>query len=548
MGKHFTKSVLLIALLLIPLSIVGCEDVVTPQGRDYSKGVQLVASTNQSKRLMGINHLEKASTDKAFIELEKLANDPDIVIRRAAIDAYIRGKKENALPFLITLLDETDEVLLGYIKDAIRAVYNDQQDVVLAIFNSQERDQKSKALKAMGITQDDFFIDILAMNIEDSANYQVQVAATEALGNYDSDIANKFLKKAFDSKYAKIKIIAIENLKKNGTPENTDLLIKTLSDPNHKIVEASVMALKENGNSDAVSALLEAANRQKSNKPLLESISKTLSVLAEDKNIPVITDYLSTSNKEIRLMIVRAAAAVSKKPWADEILAIATNNDMPEVASLALSSIDGETGDSTINALLQSLYDNTPEIRQKAIISLSKVPDAHHYRMEFERKLNDSNKNVKISTIHALGNVDSSWAIDFLEREFMIGEKEEVLAAAHGLTSFNNNARTAKILARKVGDKDSDVADAAAMAIGNLNNMWAKAILIDLLKHSSSTVRFRAIKALETMGDFSTVGALELKTKDPDKKVANAAMQAVKSIVKRKQAKDTMKSIYQPRK
>ncbi len=252
---------------------------------------------------------------------------------------------------------------------------------------------------------------------------------------------------------------------------------------------------------------------------------------------------LNDSGESIRAEAARWLGQYTSEAALEPLRELALNDSSTKVrsrAAYALAYI--EPGLETLNALgkpgyetlLAALSDNELSVRLRVIWALGQMKSVAAIRslaniVESET----ANYHEKQTAAEALGNIGDNDAIDTLVTAMQFDRHEGVRAAAAEAVGKLGNRRSVQFLIHALHDDvELTVRASAAKGLKHLGETSATEPLIVALSDSSTDVRFRAVEALEVVGDARAVEALEQLIADEQngKQVRQAAERTLAAL------------------
>lgn len=535
--NFFLLSIIVVFSLLLTTSCDNTSKFVKDQ-MIFNKGVGLYNSSLAHNRVEAIECFSKVKDKKSMEYIKKSLSDKDAIVRVAAINTLTRIEQINALKYLLDMLSEKDTRVLEAAKHNLILL----KGQIIPVFNKYGYINDVNIIKAMGIIADKSFITVLGDIVVKSKFLYLKKEAIIALSKIDDPIAQEYVYLALKDPNPQVVINAINSLKKDGNFRLVQLMGPLLMSDNLKIKQAVVNALTENNNDEAVPILINSLIDPNSDNMLNESIRKSLSSLVTKRTLPLLINVLNGDTKiQAKYAVLMSAIDSQATDWPDQVILTAVRSDMPEIKTAAMAGLNRDKSDISLKELLNGIRSSDTSTRINAIVTLSKNPKANEYKEKFLELLKDSNFEVRLTTIKSLSNIKRDWVFATLKQLLESQYNENIsVAAAESLGSFQNTPEVANLLSKALRDNRYSVASASSKALVSMGGAKAKFILINNLGDKSVNIRLLSIRALETLGDYSAIGALQRLTSDSVPEIRHAAQKAITSIEKRKAIRDNM--------
>ena len=233
--------------------------------------------------------------------------------------------------------------------------------------------------------------------------------------------------------------------------------------------------------------------------------------------------------------------AVSTAPQVGERTNIDKLSDPdPMVRRNAIIYLGSEKKKSSVARLLIMLDDENAEVRRAAINALAAIGDSRAAGPLMDKFKKETNINIKMNIIIALGELKSAAAIPLLKTVLKDPYPAFRNEAVHAFGKINS-VETYKDIVGMLNDEAEGVRVRAADVVGKLKLRSAETLLIKNLKDPVAVVRQACAKAMGEVGQVSSMVELEKLLEDKNESVVAAAKDAIEKIRKRSAEKKTSK-------
>ncbi|MBI4650010.1 HEAT repeat domain-containing protein [Candidatus Desantisbacteria bacterium] len=523
----------------------------------------------------------KEAVEILLKQIKNVKNN-DIHIRNLIIEILGKTKNKDAVPVLISLLENKDTAY--YAISALGEIGDERAVIPL----------------------------IKSLNIFDSGKF-----IEEILKKFNSIPVEAIINLYSEEKNNNIKVLIIEILSEIRNKQTLDLfmLITAFGDNNKNVRKAVTIALAKSNNKQVVSLLISAikdadgetqeaiidgltAIGEPSIPPLMEELKNKKSVVRKVAAIVLANLNVKFNNDEERVWFFISDSRYYKavkfgKIAVDPLIFAYINyepyymNDKNEIIK-TLNKINDENISERLVALLKDGNKKNREaainiIREinndlaidplitlledcelSAIKRLGEIRDKRAVNPLIKLIKNDST-DIKIASIQALGEIGDTQAVEPLIDVFKNDLNKYVLMTVRAalsklkkndepvlnyFTPFTQNkdkdlrvyaARSlgnagdkdaADILINMLKDKEISVRDSAAEALGKIGDKRAVEPLITLLKNDTTNIILTSIQALEKLNDKRAINPIVevLKDTNKDKKIKEYAGKALKNI------------------
>ncbi|MFA5362482.1 MAG: HEAT repeat domain-containing protein [Candidatus Omnitrophota bacterium] len=189
----------------------------------------------------------------------------------------------------------------------------------------------------------------------------------------------------------------------------------------------------------------------------------------------------------------------------------------------------GTIGDARgVPALTEAMQDTSPEVRETSAAALGKIKDSRALPALIEG-LNDEQPAVRKNSAEALGKINDPSATTGLIGGLTDGDPAVRAAAAKALGEIKNPEAIDALLGR-LGDDRITVCDNAAQSLVNIGDTAVSPLIQLLTKPTESRTKEKVLWTLGEIKNPDAVPVLIQALNDPDTRVTNAAVDAIKKI------------------
>jgi HEAT repeat protein len=309
--------------------------------RESADGLlELCSDSVERVRCAAVEHLPYIEDDRALNTLVKAINEETPKVRAAAARALGNLDAPQVVQHLTNGLADEDVWVRYFSARALgRRRSNDSIEALArVILHEKFNHVRIAALDSLGQIGGQRIAGIVASLVEDN-DADLAHAALVALGKIDHPTAVPPLLKALRSPRAQVRAGAAEALGARGQGDAwEDLLRVAATDADKKVIDASILALKQIGTDDtcaALMSLLDDANRRDAAMAALADSS--------DDHIEVIAKGLSHSSAHVRRSIVEVLARM-KRPRASQWLHQALDDSDLLIRHAALDALGQSRG------------------------------------------------------------------------------------------------------------------------------------------------------------------------------------------------------------
>ena len=542
-NKSF-KLIFSICLLGSMFTLSGCETIMDffnpasiKSDINLDRGISYYKTGIAHNKKLAIKCFKDSNSPAAAGYIIKALEDEDSQVRAEAIDALVQKEGSKSADHIINCLSDSEKINVVKAETYIKAFGKQAEDIIRDKLKSNNFDEKFNAIKAMGLINEDSFIDILGRFVIDDKDYRLRIEAITSLAKKDDLTASVYIMKAFKDRVPKVRIAALDSIQKTGSIDVVNQVLPSLKDGNQDVVLAAIRALGDNKNDMAVEPLIKKLVNSNADSHIVDEITKALTKLGSERTIYLYTDCLYDNNQFVRFAVLKAAINAKQQKWANDVILEALENDMSEIKNMALFAVSSKqtAPRENIESIAQALYDEDPTVRMNAVYALSKLPQQQQYREYYLDLLEDESIRVRLATIKALPRLNDPWTIEILQQIIAKSKDEDVLVTAiQTLGQYKNQPQITGLLGDLLANKNYQLANAASTSLITMGGIGARAEFIKKLRDDSPQVRVRALKGLEQLGDYASIGSIQRLLSDPDRNVRQTAQKTLQIIEKRK--------------
>ena len=335
-----------------------------------------------------------------------------------------------------------------------------------------------------------------------------------------------------------------------------DLLVTQLAADDFEVRRSAVVALGRIGDVRAASALVNTL----ADKSLAVDAAYSLAQIADPQAVDGLISLLGNKDASIRHAAVSAINSLGVASVAQRIITLLGDPDpniresavriagyfgFPEATHLLIELCDDSDervrcaaiehlayveDEQATAVLVRTINQGTAKARAAAVRALSNL-DAPNVARYLTAGLSDEDMWVRYFSARGLGRRGSQEAIAVLERVIAIEKFHHVRIAALDSLGQIGGKHASGIVAKLLGDEDTDLALAAVSALGKIEDAAVLAPLRESLRSSRPEIRAGACDALGTRREAATwEDLLRVATTDLNDKVADKAILGLKQI------------------
>lgn len=439
-------------------------------------------------RREAIAELAQSPGPRLYRALVKALRDSDAEVRRhAAVGLGKLGEDRCAAPLVQALRDSHPEV----VKAAIIGLKHAPGEQITAALLPLLRHADAGVRGQAAVTFD--FLGWRPEHVEDEIWYWVAKGQFGRAAGFGA-AALPALEVAVGSGPSSISIGAVEALGQMGDARAVRPLVRALKSADPGVCVAAVNALSRMGDTHTLEALLGALTHPNAQVRVaaVEALGRLRSKAAVEQLCPLLADPVWEVRRETAEALGRIGDARAVEPLAG---ALGDGDaDVRETTALAL----GNLGDRrAIRSLVLSLKDSTSGVRRIAAAALSRIdprwsatPEAQAAVEELKTALQEGDSDVRHFVGQLLVNLGA------LSRE---DAPEADPEAALVSSPAKRRKLAVTLFAAILCDRDRDLRQAAAEALGGLKDPRAQAALLRAQTDADPGVSAAATRALESL-------------------------------------------------
>lgn len=517
-------------------------------------------------RWASVAALGKLGDCRIIDHLIKAVNDPEWIVRNQAatelkekIREIIELKDSRHARILVRLLalenkEIVNLVIEGFIEQGEKSV-----DLLLDALKGSSIPIRRNAATALGQMKSRRAVLPLIELLHD-AEWRVRQYAVEALGEIGEKRAVEPLVQCLRDNVEKVQQQAMRSLGEFGKLSTRSLLNALAYEKNKYTLRAILLTLGQIGDIKAVPALIGCLSNsyfvvrratiralKRFGPQIMDTLVSTLSYNRSDIR-PLLRDAADREDPRLQLRAVKALGGLEDHRAVDLLKQLVEEGwpDVQDAAAQSLVQIGcaawgrcgalivlGEIGDeSLIPNLIQSLSDDSDNVRLEAIRALAKVngPDAIDPLIKVARK--DRDPYIRFEAVRLLRRIGVGYhrvlnlAISALKDSY-----RDVRSQAARLLGNFQDERSVEPLIKAMADSHWSVRESAENALINFGGQ-AVPHLIESLSSRSWPQRFRAARLLGEIGDQRAIEPLEklLKKKGERNKVREVVQESLQKL------------------
>ncbi|GAB4490567.1 MAG: HEAT repeat domain-containing protein [Thermodesulfovibrionales bacterium] len=471
-------------------------------------------------------------------ELKKRLTDPDVEVRRLAVEE-MRGRKDPALiPLLLQAMTDvswrvrkgavdimfSEYPIDSYIGGLIQLLYIED--------NAGARNSAIESLIKLGRRATPYLIEAFKTPNKDVRKFLIDV-----LGDQMDSRCLPLMLEAIRDEDENVRATAVEHLGKVGELSVVDALIDILENGDLWTAYPAADALGRIGNRKAVPHLLKALAR----KPLREPVLKALGMLADPATLEHVIRLLEEGGRSIQEQSLRTIEKMY-------------HNGIPaSTISAALRSVLGER---TIDLLINHAWSSKRDVRMSAILLLGLLRDEVAYGplldISHEEEFAEDVKKALVfiggdrpESLLKLFETDNAHQLRFICEvagmvpspvfydtfaTLLANEDGHVRAIAARSIAKLKDARSVPTLCGMLTDPYEDVQEAAVDALTFQKDLLPVSGLRGMLKAGNAVLRRNAARVLGKIGAAGAVDDLGFALKDENTRVRKAGVEALSQI------------------
>jgi HEAT repeat protein len=416
-------------------------------------------------------------------------SDPDAEVRQIAASALGRVQApERIEPLLKALLDREAEVVRSAVL-GLRRVNDDRVlDALIPLLRHPDFSVRSSAAQA---------IDTLRWAPQDREQrlwFCVAKGWYERTASFGGE-AVLALQLTIETSPVSAAVRAVEALGTITDPRVSQLLCKALHSTEPAVCIAATEALGKVGGSDAVQTLIPCLRN--CHTQIRAESARALGILGAVEAVPAICKSLDDKEWEVRREAATALGRLNNPACFEPLATVLDDQDadVREAAALALS----KTGDRrAVAPLVLALKDEVAGVRRIAAAGLSRIdpdwvslPETRSAAEKLKVAIQDAEPAVRFFVAQLLVNLGE------MSPEALLGfSPEDQLASP----AIKRKRMGGNLFIALLEDRDRDIRQAAAEALGHLGGERAKQALIRAAGDPDGDVAAAILMALQAIG------------------------------------------------
>lgn len=548
-----TQKFIVFLLFLSLVLFTGCEDIATTLDPEKNKnrglvneGLKYYQSDNTKNRIIGLQNYFVKGTDKQSLSyIIKALDDKDSQVRMVAMMVLVEREKSDSIEYIVKKLSDNDRDVVNKANMLISTLSINVSPQLIKQLSSSNFVDKVNTIRAMGIVKDPKFTDTLGRIAIDDRDFRLRIEAINTLSRINTVDSNLYVYKGLVDRVPKVRIAALENIKKDKSLRLIRDVTPLLNDKDEDVVIMAIQTLADNKNPMAIKPLInKLTNSGKSNK-VIDQITKALSILGSNETVDIYMDALNSPKQFVRFVITKAAVDAPTSYWTEQVIIKAAQNDEPEIKSMALFALKKGGSKASLATIIESFDDYEASVRLSAVKSLADMPEASLYKHKLVPMFEDEDFKVRMAAVQSLSKINADWVFEALKEVIETNPDENmVLSAITALSESENDREAVRYLSKAVKNDNDKISYAACNALITIGGPLARKELIKNLKSSSSRVKINSLMALEKLGDSAAIGAIQRLKNDPDLQVRQQVEQTLHVLSLKKSIRKTKKYKY----
>ncbi|HPC58724.1 MAG TPA: HEAT repeat domain-containing protein [Kiritimatiellia bacterium] len=456
-------------------------------------------SKNAAARQKAVAALCQAPSSRDLPLLRALLDDPEVEIRRLAVTAIGHLQEEGCAEALIGALRDQDA---GVVRAAITALRRTPDDRVILALTPLLRHRDASIRTTIAQTLE-------SLNWQPKTR-QEQIWMAVARGQFSRAAsfgpeAVEALEQALLSAAYGVRVRAVEALGSINHPGSRKALLQALKSPDAAVAIAALDALSSQGGPDAVEAIVPMLRH--ANSGVRVAAIEALSRLGAGSTVPLLQALLEDANWDVRRAAAEALGRL-QDPRAVVPLTRALQDadaDVREAGAMALGNLSDR---QAIGPLILALKDPHSSVRRIASGALTRIdpqwsrsPEAGAVVEQLKASLGDADSAARHFVEQLLVNLGA------LPPKDTPAAGQEADEAAAVSSPLKRRKLAVSLYLAMLCDRDRDLRQAAAEALGRLGENRAEAALARALSDSDPGVRWAAEQAIEALAANPQSGA-----------------------------------------
>lgn len=530
---------------------------------------KILRSSHVDVRWAAVSAIGQLGDYRAIQWLLQAVNDEEWVVREQAISELrkkiveiYQHRERRAVPLLIHLLDLENPDIVAWVIEGLSAMPEESTELLISTLTASSPRMRANAIKAIGQMGIHKAVPKLKQCLFDP-DARVRKEAISALGKLKNTESIEWIVNAMEDNVAMVQQQAMKTLVEFG-PLATEPILNNLRHIQNKyVIRAMLLTLGEIGDSKAIPVIQQYLRntyfvvRMAAVKALVPFGSKAVPSLMEALEFPkynllfLFKETLKGRNRYAQIRAIRSLGTL-EDPRAVPLLKKVIQKGDPELAKYAEEALFSigtaawgrcmaliclrEIGDpACLPAIIQSLEDPSENVRLEAIRALEKF--SHESVVPallktFHREKSAYLKAEVLAVLRRSHVTDPS--LSQLGLNALKDKDCTIRAQAAGLLGNLLEKKAIGPLIQCLGDPHWSVQESAENALHNFGSL-AIPQLVRALRHSSRTVRFRAVRLLGEIGDKSVLSVLKkyIQNSSEKKLIYDTINDAIKKIEQR---------------
>ena len=492
--------------------IVTIEDVTERMEREIGLTEQLKDS-DEAVRLGAAKAISQATEnlgEETAAPIIEALGDKNWRVRRQLIESLSRRAAPGAIAALLHAMRERhfDFGVLNSALQVLQATSVNTTETLIEFLRGEDDDLRMQAALTLGEQKDSQAIPALLETLRDE-NANVRYHAIEALGKLQSSEAVEPLLKIAEAGDFFLSFAALDALRQIADESSAARILPLLND--ELLREAAVETLGAVGNADAVAAVVNLLNEDKS------------AALAAAHALVALFDRFAGDSTKSAEIIERSRKTVNEAGKANLLVGL---NKTDENELVALIRLSGWFDDENIREKLAQLLENenVREVAVKALVGHGAA--AVDLLIE---KLEEDDFEVSPAAAHALGQIGDARAFEPLVELLESENAGSRLAAVEALKSLADPETVAR-LCDLLKDSNSNVRESAIRVIGYFGAKGCENAIFECCDAPDERIRRAAIEQLPNLGDERAVSTLIRELKNGSSRVRETAAKALAQV------------------
>jgi HEAT repeat protein len=509
--------------------IVTVEDVTARMERELGLAEQL-SSPDESVRLEAARTIgsseEPLSAENSASVIAGL-EDSSWRVRRSLVEGMTRRAAPEAIEALLLALREK-HLDFGTVNGALQILREHEIDTsgsLIEFLRAEETDLRMHAALALGEHEELSAASALISALNDP-DVNVRYHVIEALGKLRATEAVAPLLAVAESRDFFLSFAALDALAEIGDGSVSGRIVLLLDDD--LLREAALRTIGRVGGSTDIGNVVELLNDDVSLAPVVaaaaveifsrhcgldEGVRAIIDKAREAVNSASLTrlsEVLGSANKNDLPALIEFAGWFDDESLREKLVDLLRDSDMRERAASALAM----QGANSVEALIDELGSEEPEIREAAATALGRVGDPRAVEPLAEL-LEDGTVSDRRAALHAMIELGGPEAVQLLENLLASEDPHGRELALRGLGRLGGREH-ADAIASSCKDPDERVRQAAIELLPEVIGDAAVPEIVEALRSGTPRVRAKAAQSLTRIAGSEAIAALREALGDPD--------------------------------